>query len=138
MLHIYPVILAFVTDFHPFIERIGRHDPDLARQLRRASASVVLNTAEGMYARGRQRTASYNIALREMRESIWGAPRRPPGLRLRAPRPLRRRSKCPCGFVTSRPCRKPSKTVSSASSAPWSACHSLARGPAEPASERAG
>ena len=69
MLHIYPVILAFVTDVHPFIERIGRHDPDLAKQLRRASASVVLNTAEGMYARGRQRTASYNIALREMRES---------------------------------------------------------------------
>ena len=69
MLRIYPVILAFVADVHPFIGRIGRHDPDLARQLRRASASVVLNTAEGMYARGRQRTASYNIALREMRES---------------------------------------------------------------------
>ena len=69
MLHIYPVILAFVTDVHPLIARIARHDPDLAKQLRRASTSVVLNTAEGMYARGRQRTASYNIALREMRES---------------------------------------------------------------------
>ena len=63
MLRIYPVMLGFVADVYPFIERIGRHDPDLA------SASVVLNTAEGMYARGRQRTASYNIALREMRES---------------------------------------------------------------------
>ena len=62
MLRIYPVILAFVADVHPLVGRIGRHDPDLARQLRRASASVVLNTAEGMYARGRQRTASYNIA----------------------------------------------------------------------------
>ena len=69
MLHIYPVILAFVTDVHPLIARIARHDPDLAKQLRRASTSVVLNTAEGMYARGRQRAASYNVALREMRES---------------------------------------------------------------------
>ena len=68
MLRIYSVILDFVTEVSPLIGRIARHDPDLARQLRRASASVVLNTAEGMYARGRQRTASYNIALREMRE----------------------------------------------------------------------
>jgi len=44
-------------------------DPDLARQLRRASASVALNCAEAMYARGRSRTACYNISLREMRES---------------------------------------------------------------------
>jgi 23S rRNA-intervening sequence protein len=138
MLHIYPVILAFVADVHPFIERIGRHDPDLAKQLRRASTSVVLNTAEGMYARGRQRTASYNIALREMRESIWGAPRRPPGLRLRAPRPLRRRSKFRCGFVTSRRYPKPSKTVSSASSAPSSGSPFHVKDPAEPATGRAG
>ena len=69
MLHIYPVMLDFVADIHPLIGRIGRHDPDLAKQLRRASTSVVLNTAEGMYARGRQRAACYNVALREMRES---------------------------------------------------------------------
>jgi len=69
MLRIYPVILDFVTEVAGSVERIARHDPDLAKQLRRASASVVLNTAEGMYARGRQRSASYNIALREMRES---------------------------------------------------------------------
>ena len=64
VLHIYPVILTFVADVHPLIGRIARHDPDLARQLRRASTSVVLNTAEGMYARGRQRTACYNIPIR--------------------------------------------------------------------------
>jgi len=69
MLRIYPVILAFVEEVAPLIGRIARHDPDLARQLRRASASVALNTAEGMYARGRQRAACYNVALREMSES---------------------------------------------------------------------
>ena len=69
MLRIYPVILSFVEDVAPLVGRISRHDPDLARQLRRASASVALNTAEGMYARGRQRAACYNVALREMRES---------------------------------------------------------------------
>lgn len=69
MLRIYPVILSFVEDVAPLIGRIARCDPDLARQLRRSSASVVLNTAEGMYARGRSRQVCYNVALREMRES---------------------------------------------------------------------
>jgi hypothetical protein len=48
MLRIYSVILCFVEDIGPLIGRIARSDPDLARQLRRASAAVVLNTAEGM------------------------------------------------------------------------------------------
>jgi len=69
MLHIYPVILSFVEEIAPIVGRISRCDPDLARQLRRSSAAVALNTAEGMYARGRSRTHSYNVALREMRES---------------------------------------------------------------------
>jgi len=69
MLRIYPVILSFIEDVAPIINRIARHDPDLARQLRRAASSVALNTGEGMYARGRQRVASYNVALREMREA---------------------------------------------------------------------
>ena len=69
MLRIYPVILTFVEGVAPYIGRIARLDPDLARQLRRASAAVVLNTAEGMYARGRCRQVCYNVALREMRES---------------------------------------------------------------------
>lgn len=69
MLRIYPVILSFVEEVAPLMGQISRHDPDLARQLRRASAAVVLNTAEGMYARGRSRAVCYNYALREMRES---------------------------------------------------------------------
>jgi four helix bundle protein len=69
MLKLYPVILSVVEDLARLSPRIAHHDPDLARQLRRASTSVVLNVAEGTHARGRSRTAAYNVALREMRES---------------------------------------------------------------------
>ena len=69
MLQIYPVILSFVEDVALLLPKVAHHDPDLARQLRRASVSVALNTAEAWVARGRSRTACYNIALREMRES---------------------------------------------------------------------
>ena len=70
MLQIYPIILEFVADVGLLVPRIAHHDPDLAWQLRRASSSVALNTAEGMHARGRSKTAAYNVALREMRESF--------------------------------------------------------------------
>ena len=69
MLNIYPVILQFVSDVGLLVPRIAHHDPDLARQLRRSSVSVALNVSEATYALGRTRTAAYNTALREMRES---------------------------------------------------------------------
>ena len=46
MLRIYPVSLQMVRDVRLLADEIARFDRDLARQLRRASMSVVLNVAE--------------------------------------------------------------------------------------------
>jgi four helix bundle protein len=69
MLRIYPIALDWIEKLEPLIARIAREDRELAAQLRRASASVVLNLAEGMGARGGHRTNACGVSLREMRES---------------------------------------------------------------------
>ena len=68
MLRIYDVIIDTVAGLRPVMERIGQHDPDLARQMRRALASVPLNVAEGSSSRGRNRGARYHTAAGSMRE----------------------------------------------------------------------
>lgn len=52
------------------MRRIELKDRDLGRQLRRCSASVALNVAEGMYSRGRNRNARYHSALGSARETL--------------------------------------------------------------------
>jgi four helix bundle protein len=69
MLRIYPVMLQWLEQVAPLIAQIARFDSDLAKQLRRSSASVILNTGEGMHSRGGHRTNAYGVALREMGES---------------------------------------------------------------------
>jgi four helix bundle protein len=44
------------------IRSIGRCDPDLARQLRRAAASVAMNLAEGRQRAGRDRAHLFRVA----------------------------------------------------------------------------
>ena len=68
MLKIYDDSLAMLERLNINIAAIERHDTDLARQLRRAAASVTLNIAEGSYARGRNRSALYNVALGSAKE----------------------------------------------------------------------
>ena len=70
MLRIYGVILETVAEVRPVIERIEKKDGDLARQMRRAVASVALNTSEGMYSRGGNRQARYHSALGSARETL--------------------------------------------------------------------
>ena len=46
MLKIYEVSLSVIRRLRTVLGAIERHDPDLARQLRRAASSVTLNVAE--------------------------------------------------------------------------------------------
>jgi four helix bundle protein len=72
MLRIYPVVLQFVQRVAPVIERIGKRDPDLARQMRRSLASVPLNVAEGSHSPGKLRALRYANAAGSMRETMAG------------------------------------------------------------------
>ena len=68
MLKIYDVMLDVMRELRPMLEAIAARDPNLADQMRRALQSVVLNTAEGMGSRGRNRPVRYHSALGSMRE----------------------------------------------------------------------
>jgi len=69
MLIIYVVCIEIVREIRPYVERIGRVDRDLARQLKKSSISVVLNVSEGSATRGGRRRNTYEIALGEARET---------------------------------------------------------------------
>ncbi len=70
MLRIYPVVLGVLKSLQPVLRKIELKDRDLARQLRRCSASVALNLAEGMYSRGGNRNVRYHSALGSARETL--------------------------------------------------------------------
>jgi len=46
MLRIYPVLLELVRSLGPLVKQLERHDPDLAKQCRKALSSAPLNVAE--------------------------------------------------------------------------------------------
>jgi four helix bundle protein len=69
MLAIYATMIDVVRGLRPVIEGIERSDRDLARQLRRASASVALNMQEGSGSHGGTRVERYRNALGSARET---------------------------------------------------------------------
>ena len=69
MLRIYDVVIEILRGLRPVIVRVEKHDRDLARQLRRASASIALNVSEGSGSRGGTRRERYCNALGSARET---------------------------------------------------------------------
>ena len=66
----YQLSLKGVRAVRPLLERIQKHDADLARQLRRCLASVPLNIAEGSESRGKNRLSRYATAMGSAREVV--------------------------------------------------------------------
>ncbi len=70
MLDIYKVALELARLVGAQGERIAVYDKDLARQVRRSMASVVLNIAEGSGCSGGTRRQRYKDALGSARETL--------------------------------------------------------------------
>jgi four helix bundle protein len=67
---IYALALEMVASVYRLADEVGRRDRDLARQMRRASSSVVLNLAEGMYSQGGRKVARYFDSMGSARETV--------------------------------------------------------------------
>jgi four helix bundle protein len=65
-------IVTMISRVHRLCRQVARHDASLAKQMREASSSVGLNSGEGLYARGGNRTKSLETAMNSGRETILG------------------------------------------------------------------
>src|SRR5512138_3557391 len=70
MFEVFEVAVELVAALRAPIASIAAHDPDLARQLRRAAASVPLNIGEGNQRRGGDRLHHFRIAAGSAAETV--------------------------------------------------------------------
>lgn len=68
MLSIYPFIIETLREVGSVARAIAKYDIDLARQLRRAGASIALNTAEACGVSGGNKRVRFVTALGSARE----------------------------------------------------------------------
>ena len=69
MWRIYTTVIDVLRALRPVVIQIEMRDRDLARQLRRAAASMALNLSEGSGSRGGTRRERYQNALGSARET---------------------------------------------------------------------
>ena len=67
---IYALALEMVASVYRLAGEVERRDRDLARQMRRAAASVVLNLAEGMSSQGGRKVSRYFDSMGSARETV--------------------------------------------------------------------
>jgi four helix bundle protein len=68
----YEVAMEVVREMRSIVEVVGKHDSNLADQMKRAATSVVLNLSEGMRRQRGNQQRAYEIAHGEARE-LFGA-----------------------------------------------------------------
>ena len=69
-MRVYEESIEMVRQVTRLTKVVERHDPDLARQMRRASRSVPLQQMEGFHGRGRNRAARLQGAMAEAKEVV--------------------------------------------------------------------
>jgi four helix bundle protein len=67
---IYQLALEIVASIYRLAAKVQPRDKDLATQMRRACASMVLNMAEGMYSQGGRKVARYFDSMGSARETV--------------------------------------------------------------------
>jgi four helix bundle protein len=69
-LRVYDEMIEMVRNVSRLARMVEKHDPDLARQMRRSSTSVPLNFCEGLYSRGRNRDARLFNSMGSAKETF--------------------------------------------------------------------